>query len=90
MRSTYTTWYVSGESVAVQLHCRCQVWNIRSSHAFPQLFFNDLTFIDWAHHIINVLIMGIIAECWDWGKGVNATCFFMNGVPGAWTTHDLS
>lgn len=46
------------------------------------MFFNDLTVIDWGHHLINVLIMGIIAECWEWGKGVNATCFIMNGVPG--------
>jgi hypothetical protein len=46
------------------------------------MFFADLTPVDWAHHIINVLIMGVIAECWEWGKGVNATCFIMNGVPG--------
>lgn len=58
-------------------------------YVVSQLFFSDLTIIDWAHHFINVLIMGIIAECWNWGKGVNATCFFMNGVPGRSKKNDL-
>eukprot|EP01134_Creolimax_fragrantissima_P003607 CFRG3607T1 len=51
-------------------------------HIYHVLFFADLTIQDWMHHLLNVLVMGAVAEYWFWGKGVNATCFIMNGVPG--------
>ncbi|KNC73468.1 hypothetical protein SARC_13974, partial [Sphaeroforma arctica JP610] len=63
----------------VEHSCLPLVWAI---HLYHVLFFKGLTMVDWMHHLINVLIMGVIAECWFWGKGVNATCFIMNGVPG--------
>ena len=44
--------------------------------------FNSLTIVDWMHHVISCLIVGIIGEVYVKGPIINYFLFFLCGLPG--------
>ena len=53
-----------------------------SIHLYHMLFFNNLYFIDWLHHILMVVIGAPLLIVGEMGHLMNFNHFFMCGVPG--------
>ena len=51
-------------------------------HTYHVLFFKNLTWIDWLHHIVSAFSCGLLAVIFDWGPLLNAMIFFLTGLPG--------
>ena len=54
-----------------------------SLHLFHILTcFNSLTIVDWMHHVISCLLVGIVGQIYVHGPIINYFLFFLCGLPG--------